>query len=97
MRVVTCEWKIERERVKGDVVAFYSIKNILVIDIVSRLNQMTKKFHSLNQNYLFKMNTLMDIYGVVPTFGTKKKKKNWDTWQKISSQLKSNFESKGQL
>ena len=60
---------------------------------------MTKKFHSFNQNYLFKMNTLMDIYGVVPTFGTKKKKKkkNWDTWQKISSQLKSNFESKGQL
>ena len=95
MRVVTCEWKIERERVKGDVAAFYSIKNILAIDIVSRLNQMTKKFHSLNQNYLFKMNTLMDIYGVVPTFGTKKK--NWDTWQKISSQLKSNFESKGQL
>ena len=74
MRVVTCEWKIDRERVKGDVAAFYSIKNILAIDIVSRLNQMTKKFHSLNQNYLFKMNTLMDIYGVVPTFGTKKKK-----------------------
>ena len=40
-------------------------------------------------------NTLIDIYGVVPTFGTKKKKKIWDTWQKISSQLKSNFESKG--
>ena len=95
MKVVTCEWKIERERVKGDVAAFYSIKNILAIDIVSRLNQMTKKFHSLNQNYLFKMNTLMDIYDVVPTFGTKKK--IWDTWQKISSQLKSNFESKGQL
>ena len=56
MKVVTCEWKIERERVKGDVAAFYSIKNILAIDIVSRLNQMTKKFHSLNQNYLFKMN-----------------------------------------
>ena len=95
MRVVTYEWKIERERVKGDVATFYFIKNILAIDIVSRLNQMTKNFHSLNQNYLFKMNTLMDIYGVVPTFGTKKK--IWDTWQKISSQLKSNFESKGQL
>ena len=53
MRVVTCEWKIERERVKGDVAAFYSFKNILAIDIASRLKQMTKKFHSLNQNYLF--------------------------------------------
>ena len=94
MRVVACEWKIERERVKGDVAAFYSIKNILAIDIVSRLNQMTKKFHSLNQNYLFTTNTLMDIYGAVPTFGTKF---FWDTWQKINSQLKSNFESKGQL
>ena len=92
MRVVTCEWKIERERVKGDVAAFYSFKNILAIDIASRLKQMTKKFHSLNQNYLFIMNTLMDIYGVVPTFGTKKK--NWDARQKISSQLKYNFESK---
>ena len=92
MRVVTCEWKIERERVKGDVAAFYSFKNILAIDIVSRLKQMTKKFHSLNQNYLFTMNTLMNIYGVVPIFGTQK---NWDTWQNISSQLKSNFESKG--
>ena len=53
MRVVTCEWKIERERVKGDVATFYSFRNILAIDIVSRLKQMTKKFHSLNQNYLF--------------------------------------------
>ena len=44
------------------------------------------------------MDTLMDIYGVVHTFGTKifiKKKKIWYAWQKISSQLKSNFESKG--
>ena len=39
-------------------------------------------------------NTLIDIYGVVPIFGTEKKK-IWETWQKISSQLKSNFESKG--
>ena len=91
MRVVTCEWKIERERVKGDVATFYSFRNILAIDIVSRLKQMTKKFHSLNQNYLFTTNTLMDIYGAVPTFGTKF---FWDTWQKINSQLKSNFESK---
>ena len=45
------------------------------------------------------MDALIGIYGVVHTFGTKiiikKKKKIWDAWQKVSSQLKSNFEFKG--
>ena len=69
-------WK----RVKGDVAAFYSFNNILAIDIVSGLKQMTKKFHSLNQNYLFTMNTLIDIYHLVPTFGTHGKNlaHNWN-------------------
>ena len=43
------------------------------------------------------MDALIGIYGVVHTFDTKIiiKKKNWDAWQKVSSQLKSNFEFKG--
>ena len=48
---------------------------ILAIDIVSGLKQMTKKFHSLNENYSFTMNTLIDIYSD-PLI--------WDTWQKLA-------------
>ena len=72
MRVVTYEWKIKREREwRGNVATFHSFKIILVIDIVLRLKQMTKKFYWLNQNYLFTMDALIGIYGVVHTFDTK--------------------------